>query len=490
MHQHLDLSTASLTAAWPVARFAFSLVLALFLTTVAIRRPTTSPPAEGPSGRLVTPASREVFRRPREGSHGAVHRVDEGLAGLTPPIGDKRDVGLAVLSEFRQMRHRYRDVVAVDEPIESLAKVINFPLGRNRVIGAPTPPIAPGPGFSHTETVYRGSPREESEPTRACPPEYLPRRAWSGDPKVVADLAQKVLAAVQITDQSPASVKRFRTDIAAFVDWAMFTYDLDAHAVVEALTDPRVVRYFCTQVRPQTANTYSQLSRLHRVCQGLREVAGMAPLPDDRTLTAVVASPARANTPYTDEEKREIREWSLVRPSHYSVRDARVVVALGLGAGLMPTEIMPLRKRDVVVDDIGVLITPQPPSKSTSRTIPMTAPHDEVLAEHVSHLTDDEYLVRPRTVRRGDSRDTTALDNFRRLTTKARPGGLCPTFTRLRLTWLRDHIAARVPAPLLQEAVGWHSLKKLKPMAVETCDMTSLEFDDWLAGGGTDLALQ
>lgn len=264
----------------------------------------------------------------------------------------------------------------------------------------------------------------------------------------------------------------------------MFTYDLDANAVMEALTDPRVVRYFCTQVRPQTANTYSQLSRLNRVSQGLRRSEGMSTLPDGGTLTAVVASPVRANAPYTDEEEREIRKWTLVRPSHYSVRDARVLVALGLGAGLMPAEIMPLQKRDVVVDDVGVLITIRSTSKATSRTVPMTAPHDEVLAEHVGHLSDAEYLVRPRSMRRGDSRDTTALDNFRRLTTKAQPGGLCPTFTRLRLTWLRDHISARVPANLLQEAVGWHSLKKLKPMAIKTCDMTSSEFDDWLDGDG------
>ncbi len=83
--------------------------------------------------------------------------------------------------------------------------------------------------------------------------------------------------------------------------------------------------------------------------------------------------------PYTDAEVARLLEVSQQQRTPVQARRLQALLALGLGVGVYPKEAWALTTEDVVVDQGYVCV--RIPGEH-ARTVPVTAPHDEVISPH------------------------------------------------------------------------------------------------------------
>lgn len=160
---------------------------------------------------------------------------------------------------------------------------------------------------------------------------------------------------------------------------------------------------------------------------------------------------ARSKTtqPYTANEQQRIWQWALVQSRTSSEQSTmkQVIVACGLGGGLKYGEATNLRVRDVLVDAAGVCL------RVGERIVPVVADWDVGLRRRLKTApSPDEYLIYPKSKYRAK-----ILNRF--ITEEPNAAVLVPTFEKMRVTWIAEHMRHFVPDTAIANAAGVKSLR-------------------------------
>ncbi|UWD79221.1 hypothetical protein [Curtobacterium flaccumfaciens] len=160
--------------------------------------------------------------------------------------------------------------------------------------------------------------------------------------------------------------------------------------------------------------------------------------------------PSDPSKPYTRKEAVSIISWARAQSTSDRRRNAHVLVALGLGAGLSAQEIIGLRGHDIIRagSDIDISV-----GSGRTRAVPMLHEFVDLVPDDDARLAD-AYAFRPgRTVEY-----VNAISNF---VARGHSGGMKPTTQRMRATWIVRHLDAGTPLPALVQAAGLESLDAL-----------------------------
>jgi len=165
---------------------------------------------------------------------------------------------------------------------------------------------------------------------------------------------------------------------------------------------------------------------------------------------------AEAQAPYSDREVSLLRSWAANQNTAYRTVNATMILALGLGAGLVVREMAGVTAADVTIDDDGVLIAVT--AGARPRTVPVLAAWEDAIASVASaSMRPDLWLLLPR---RRLAYHRNLLPNFT-LDTINRPMSI--NAGRLRATWLVRHLSVGTPVNVLADAAGMASPSALAP---------------------------
>jgi len=180
-----------------------------------------------------------------------------------------------------------------------------------------------------------------------------------------------------------------------------------------------------------------------------------------RMSEALIGTPARSDiftplpasepsAPYITKEIDHLRRWSVGQAGERR-NDAKILIALGLGAGLSASEITAVRVRDITITngDATIRTTGHRP-----RHVAVDNLWAAALSTAVASRSSDQFAFCP--ARRGAGKNL--VTNF---IARAKPAGLELNTRRMRATWLVGHMQNGTTVTILMEAAGVTSLDAL-----------------------------
>ena len=169
---------------------------------------------------------------------------------------------------------------------------------------------------------------------------------------------------------------------------------------------------------------------------------------------------AKGSTPYCRQEIVSLCSYVNGQGSRFRERNGRLVLALGLGAGLHPTEMLSLLPEHVEEtggagsNRAGFLV--HVPG-DRARTVPLICDYDDLLRQVLadiaeqtyrnSEASESDFLLLPERKQRGKN---TVIDFFY----SCNGTDLRPHTQRLRSTWFVTHLNAGTPIPSILRAAG------------------------------------
>lgn len=183
-------------------------------------------------------------------------------------------------------------------------------------------------------------------------------------------------------------------------------------------------------------------SQLRRMKEALR---GESAIPPERL------AGAEAQAPYSKKDLARLTEWAAKQKTAEFRRDARTILALGLGAGLTAGEIGEVHGADILVDGDGVQVVV---NAARSRTVQVLRSQEDRVLKAARAVQPADYLIRP-------ARTSNPKNLISNIVDRGAASELGPQSQRMRATWLVRHLNSGVPAGVLMEAAGLESLKGL-----------------------------
>jgi integrase len=239
-------------------------------------------------------------------------------------------------------------------------------------------------------------------------------------------------AAASITQ----SADRLIVIAAPFVDWVVNVNGYPAKTAV--VFHPVIIRRYITR----TDVTWSETTRrtYRSALMHMSEVLlGEVPLEFAPT------TPQNTAAPYDDLDLHLLESWATGQSTAARRRSAGVVLALCTGAGLKANELLQVRRRDIVADAEGVLVT----VRAGARTVPLLARFESLLLDSISDVEPNHWVFgSPKRVKHGISTLTTFLYDT------DRGNEPDPVTTRMRNTWLITHLIAGTNMRALMPAAG------------------------------------
>ncbi|WP_462417886.1 hypothetical protein [Kytococcus sp. Marseille-QA3725] len=194
--------------------------------------------------------------------------------------------------------------------------------------------------------------------------------------------------------------------------------------------------------------TYSVRGNMRSILRRVSRRIGVDPGP-----APVIARHKLPSEPYTGQEAVTIISWARSQPTPYRQRNAQMIVALGMDAGLKTTEMAGVRAGDVTIDDDGVLVWVR--EGKHPRAVPVTRDLEGLVARHSHQADPGEFLIAPK---RTTTRRLGVVSDF----TNKYKATLPITAQRLRCTWLYRHLAGGTPIPALIHASGLEGVSGLE----------------------------
>lgn len=273
-------------------------------------------------------------------------------------------------------------------------------------------------------------------------PDLVPAEHWA----IIGPFVQAIL-----TDSAfatPTQARLMASAVARHVYWCWQQgYPLDRNVVFRREVIAASVAAGSVGPSPRTQG--SLRSRLLRLSETFVDGPHRHP-----RIPAIPAADAQA--PYSDREVTLLRSWAANQNTTYREVNATMILALGLGAGLVAREMAGVTAADVTIDDDGVLIAVT--AGARPRTVPVLAAWEDTIASVTSaSMRPDLWLVLPR---RRLAYHRNLLPNFT-LDTINRPVSV--NAGRLRATWLVRHLRVGTPVNVLADAAGLASPAALAP---------------------------
>ncbi|MFD0200063.1 MULTISPECIES: hypothetical protein [Saccharothrix] len=267
---------------------------------------------------------------------------------------------------------------------------------------------------------------------------FVPRGAGPAWGRVAGQVRALVLRADPLVPYDAAELMSVLARLAMFCD---------GHGVAEPRSwlEPSTVDWFldvgCVGLSSHTRSTYR--ARLRRLAEAIHGV-------DDAKPIALSASDT--SRPYSAGEQAALWSWARAQPTDALRAGCSQLLALGLGCGLAADEVIDLRTGCVRVLDDGTVVVEVLGRRA--RLVVCRQRWESVLAEQVTG-TGGGFLFRPNAVRAKN-----LVSNF---LARAHRGPTTPPvrLSRLRDTWIIEHLVAGTPLPVLAAAAGLDGLSSL-----------------------------
>ncbi|MGA8724676.1 MAG: hypothetical protein WB565_06515 [Acidimicrobiales bacterium] len=241
---------------------------------------------------------------------------------------------------------------------------------------------------------------------------------------------------------------------------------LDPQVLLRPEAIDRFLDRGCRHLKPGTRSSYR--TALRRVGRVVLDPA-LFPPPS-------IEIPARdPEGPYTAEEVNAQRSWVRGLPTEQMRRNALVLLALGLGAGLRAEEMARMRGSEVFRAEHGVVVRVV---RKREREIPVLASWEDVIFD----LADE---VGECLVFRPDRTQVLKNQTSNFISRCAKSVGGPPAFSllRLRSTWIVNHFVAGIPPNVLADAAGIQRTQLAKFFNLMP-DYALEEASHWLREGG------
>lgn len=232
------------------------------------------------------------------------------------------------------------------------------------------------------------------------------------------------------------------TILDAFLRWAWVEQQqaLD----IERLLQPTVIDYFLLE--RTSGLTADQQARCRHV---LGEVSKDLDRSSSPALALALAS-SRLALPYDSFEQALLLHWARGQSTFERRDDAHVLLALGLGAGLHPREILHCRGADLEISDDAVHIHVR---TKPFRRVQVSRRRETILRQRVLEISSEQLLFRPRRAEGGENAISTFVARSR--------STIRPHAQRMRATWLLEQLRCGTPLAVLVQAAGMPTLRTL-----------------------------
>jgi integrase len=224
--------------------------------------------------------------------------------------------------------------------------------------------------------------------------------------------------------------------------WAVTTagLELDQRTLFNRHVIARFVRVGLPEYNEAArGNLRSQLLRLAEVLLDPRDVPlRLAPM-----------KPADPSRPYSSKELVILRGWAETQSTAGRRTNARVLLALGLGAGLSAAEIGSLTVENIAVTEEGVTLQI---TGGRHRVVPVLREWEDPLRARRVQLVDGRFAFREGHSVNYDN----LISNF---VARGKSVEVVPQSQRMRATWIVRHLDRGTPMVLLARAAGVESFE-------------------------------
>ncbi|MBH0009582.1 hypothetical protein [Salinibacterium sp. SWN1162] len=279
--------------------------------------------------------------------------------------------------------------------------------------------------------------------TSANPPRessaYLPIMAlpyWD-------DLGPFITGAVSTVSESGRDLPGLYSAITPFVLWCWQSRGID-------LRDDRIFRRNLADqfIHLATPSLSSASKATHRGALW-RAIAILNP--QDTSVSGATLPRSAPTIPYNNAEIAELRSWSAAQATESRRRDAGVLLALGLGAGLATREILEVAVSDISIRSQEIFVSVW---SSRPRTVP-------VFPEWATSLQSLAEAARSRSWVFAPGRKSVSSDQVAEFLSRAR-SDLDIRAVRMRATWLRRHLSDGMSPIELMQISGIRTLAGLQ----------------------------
>lgn len=274
------------------------------------------------------------------------------------------------------------------------------------------------------------------------PSEFVPSKATAYWDTVEPLVTFVVTRTTQVSARQPRALYPVAT---AFVLWAWQTKGLELAA--GRVFRRSVVEEFVHRGMPQ----HTRGSRATYRSLLLAMVDAVTP-PTDRSFPIPRSDPT---PPYTPREIAELRSWAAAQGSESRRKDAWVLLALGLGAGLATRELLSVRAEDITVTDEEALVlvwTGRP------RVVPVLPLWRTPIRDAMRTSSAEQWLFRPGRLGVRSAQVTDFLHRGHTTELDVRPA-------RMRTTWMLTHLHEGTPPRDLLRIAGLEHLAALDRVA-------------------------
>jgi hypothetical protein len=264
----------------------------------------------------------------------------------------------------------------------------------------------------------------------------LPEATWREVKTFVAATVEGVAGKTPYTSRDLLLVT---TRIAA---WAVTSagLELDRRTLFNRHVIARFVRSGLSEYNEAArGNLRSQLLRMAEVLLDPRDVP----------LRLTPMRPADPSRPYSRREIVILRSWAETQSTGGRRANARVLLALGLGAGLSAVEIGNLTAKEIAVAEDGVTLRVV---GVRERDVPVLREWEAPLRARRTQLADDRFAFREGHTANYDN----LISNF---VARGASVEVVPQSQRMRATWIVGHLDRGTPIVLLAKAAGVESLE-------------------------------
>ncbi|CAB0899817.1 site-specific integrase [Corynebacterium diphtheriae] len=193
--------------------------------------------------------------------------------------------------------------------------------------------------------------------------------------------------------------------------------------------------------------------------------------------------------PYKQWQLNKVDAWAGSQPNERRRRNARVAIALALGAGLRTSEIAGLTADDCEVTDSGMVLIHAPGYRGGEPRITVVDHRfEDTITDRLAELADlraagepGQYLYCPHLL----GRTTDMVNDYmkKKITSSGADCYLQPDLRRLRNTWITGHIKAGVEEGAICQAAGLKSLNQFRDLVDEAAKARAEQSYARLRGG-------
>ncbi|RKW76869.1 hypothetical protein D9B87_07975 [Corynebacterium diphtheriae] len=276
---------------------------------------------------------------------------------------------------------------------------------------------------------------------------YSPRSISMGQWSQVQDYVVNVT--VQQVVPTVTSREALRVAMLAIARTAVTALELGRPLTHEDVFDPDVIEY--------SVNTDSVSDRVKGTRRSVLISLGQTlnsqwPFSDTHIRYGYKAP----DEPYTEAEVRQLRFWANSHSTDYQRDNARLLLGLGLGAGLRMCEMATLHAREVTTESGFVTVTASGFRGAGARRVPIRAEWEEEVAELIANLDLDHLALFP------NRQQATTASVAAIISRVGKPATVQLDSRRLRTTWVVTLMNEQVPESVVATAAGLASLQHYK----------------------------